>query len=60
MSRARVFEGHKQFKEEREDVVDDPKSGRPQQQKLMPTTTQNQRRHVYVQVTDQDHTHCRL
>ena len=29
MSRARFFEWHKQFVEDREDVEDDPKSGRP-------------------------------
>ena len=29
MSRTRVFEWHKQFVEGREDVKDDPKSGRP-------------------------------
>ena len=29
MSRTRVFEWHKQFLEGREDVEDDPKSGRP-------------------------------
>ena len=29
MSRCRVFELHKRFKEEREDVEDDPRSGRP-------------------------------
>ena len=29
MSRCRVFEWHKRFKEEREDVEDDPRSGRP-------------------------------
>ena len=29
MSRTRIFEWHKGFKEGREDVVDDPRSGRP-------------------------------
>ena len=29
MSRARVFEWHRRFKEGREDVEDDPRSGRP-------------------------------
>ena len=29
MSRCRVFELHKRSKEEREDVEDDPRSGRP-------------------------------
>ena len=29
MSRTRIFERHKRFREGREDVEDDPKSGRP-------------------------------
>ena len=29
MSRTRIFEWHKRFREGREDVEDDPKSGRP-------------------------------
>ena len=51
MSRTRIFEWHKRFREGREDVEDDPKSGRP--------TTSRTNENVEC-VREKVHSDCRL